>query len=171
MLTGLVVALVVRGSYGPQASAVPPAPWRGVGGVIDVTAAPFSADPSGVQDATVALQGAIDWALQYRATIFVPLGVYRVTSTLHLTCYNRSNDAIVVGEVLGSRAANIAKLTTVSPVVYPLLSQSHSHARPIIYLPESTAGFGNASEPQYLVFFLRIPDRVGPNSNTVGHET
>ena len=136
-------------------------PWRGVDGVVDVTTAPFNADPTGETDATGALQSAISYALSERVTVFLPLGVYRVTDTLNLTCYNRSNDAIVVGETLGSRAANVARLRTVAPVVYPQLEPFHQHSRPVLFLPPKTAGYGDPEHPRYLVFFLRIAERVG----------
>lgn len=52
-------------------------------GVISVTDAPWRADPSGVRDATAALQAAIDEGARTRHTVFIPPGRYRVTDTLN----------------------------------------------------------------------------------------
>ena len=64
-----------------------PAPHPGAAatlprGVISVTDAPWRADPSGVRDATAALQAAIDEGARTRHTVFIPPGRYRVTVTL-----------------------------------------------------------------------------------------
>lgn len=160
----LVAATASGGAHGTNS---PSAGWRNITGVIDVTAAPFNADPSGVTDATSGLQAAINYALRFRATILVPLGVYRVTDTLNLTCFNRSNDAIVVGEVLGSAEANTARLAAVAPAVYPSLAKisGHRHTRPVLYLPPSTHGYG---DPKYFVFFFRM-SKIGSGKVSSAH--
>ncbi|GHD70193.1 hypothetical protein GCM10010317_076980 [Streptomyces mirabilis] len=50
---------------------------------INVTVAPYSADKSGITDATAALQAAID-ACQPGGTVYLPRGVYKTTATLDL---------------------------------------------------------------------------------------
>ena len=61
-----------RGAYGPEE------------GLLDVTAPPFSADPTGVADATDALQAAIDFSRDNYLTPWLRVGVYRVTRSLRL---------------------------------------------------------------------------------------
>ncbi|HEY3415923.1 MAG TPA: glycosyl hydrolase family 28-related protein, partial [Armatimonadota bacterium] len=50
-------------------------------GWIDVTTAPYNADPTGVNDSTTAIQSAIN-AGSDGATIYFPRGAYKITSTL-----------------------------------------------------------------------------------------
>lgn len=52
--------------------------------VISVTDAPYNADPTGVADATAAIQAAID-AVGSNGAILFPLGTYKITSTLTYT--------------------------------------------------------------------------------------
>lgn len=54
-------------------------------GVVDPTKPPFSADPTGVRDATHALQAALDHAARSGGTVQIPAGRYRVTDTLNCT--------------------------------------------------------------------------------------
>lgn len=61
-----------RGAYGPEE------------GLLDVTAPPFSADPTGVAGATDALQAAIDFSRDNYLTPWLRVGVYRVTRSLRL---------------------------------------------------------------------------------------
>lgn len=51
-------------------------------GLIDVTAAPYHADPSGIQDSTWKIQRAIADHLGTTALIYFPNGTYRVSRTL-----------------------------------------------------------------------------------------
>ncbi|NOX57018.1 MAG: hypothetical protein GXP27_21780, partial [Planctomycetes bacterium] len=51
-------------------------------GFLDVTAAPFRADPTGQRDSTAAIQAAIDFARLHQLVCFFPSGEYRVSDTL-----------------------------------------------------------------------------------------
>jgi len=51
-------------------------------GVLDVTRPPFNADPSGNTDSTLALQAAIEFAMSNYMTVWLPVGVYKVTQGL-----------------------------------------------------------------------------------------
>ncbi len=53
-------------------------------GLVDVTAAPFHADPTGKRDSTTALQQAIDFARDAQMICFFPHGRYLVSDTLLL---------------------------------------------------------------------------------------
>jgi len=52
-------------------------------GFVDVTAAPFSADPQGEHDSTEAIQRAIVFARDRQMVCFFPSGVYKISDTLH----------------------------------------------------------------------------------------
>lgn len=51
-------------------------------GYVDVTAAPFNADPSGKTDSTQAIQNAVDFARDHQMVCFLPAGDYLVTDTI-----------------------------------------------------------------------------------------
>ena len=55
------------------------------GGIINPTAAPYFADPTGKVDATRALQAALRDARNGSRTVMLPHGVYRVLGTLNIT--------------------------------------------------------------------------------------
>jgi hypothetical protein len=56
-------------------------------GFVDVTAAPFSADPQGEHDSTVAIQRAIVFARDQQMVCFFPPGEYKISDTLHCEQY------------------------------------------------------------------------------------
>lgn len=47
-----------------------------------MTRHPFLADPTGVLDSTLALQAAIDFAMDNYMSVWLPIGVYKVTKGL-----------------------------------------------------------------------------------------
>ncbi len=51
-------------------------------GVVDVTAAPFSADNSGGSDATLAIRQAVEFARDRQMVLFFPAGTYRISDTI-----------------------------------------------------------------------------------------
>ncbi|TWU32044.1 glycosyl hydrolase family 28-related protein [Novipirellula artificiosorum] len=51
-------------------------------GVVDVTAAPFNADCSGVNDTTLAIREAVDFARDHQMVLFFPPGTYRISDTI-----------------------------------------------------------------------------------------
>lgn len=53
-------------------------------GFLDVTKAPFNADNTGTNDATAALQLAIDYAYDCNLVVYFPAGTYRVTNQLRM---------------------------------------------------------------------------------------
>ena len=155
-----------RGASGPLHAA-----WRNLSRVIDPTSAPFHADPSGMKDSTGALQAAIAYAINTQSLLMLPLGVYRVTDTLNVSCFNRANDTVWQGEVLSSAAANTAELRRVATATYSQIvaESGHDHHRPIIYLPKQTPGFSDNLHPRYLVFFLRTNHCRPGQANCTSH--
>lgn len=57
-------------------------PWED--GLLDVTQAPFNADPTGVADSTAALQKAIDYGYNCNLVVFFPGGTYKVSGQLRM---------------------------------------------------------------------------------------
>ena len=96
-------------------------------GLIDVTAAPFNADPSGKTDCTEALQKAIDFAQKNHKVAFFPEGTYRISSTLH--CRHDPPSAEDRGLFRGQRYWGIT-----------LLGSTAGKARPKILLAPRSKG-------------------------------
>lgn len=107
-------------------------------GMVDVTAKPFNADPTGQRDSTDAIQRAIVTARNAQMVCFFPAGTYRVSDTLSCIqdLYVRSH-----GMVSGGRT---------HPCV---LVGSHKGARPKILLAPNSPGFGDPKKPKYVVHF------------------
>lgn len=59
-------------------------------GFLDVTAAPFLADPSGKQDSTQAIRDAVYFARHHRLAAYFPVGEYLVSDTI--VCWGGRND-------------------------------------------------------------------------------
>lgn len=108
-------------------------------GLVNVTKAPFHADPSGRRDATKALQQAIDFARDHQMICFFPPGTYRVSDTLSCIrqLYRRSN-----GRVFGA-------------VLWPcvLMGSRQGAQRPRILLAPNSPGFGDPLKPKIVVHF------------------
>jgi hypothetical protein len=107
-------------------------------GVVDVTAKPFQADPTGKRDSTEALQKAIDFARDHLMVTFFPTGTYRVSGTLsavkpgggpwglNVWAWSRMTASVLVGD---------------------------AKARPRIVLTQHSPGFGDPGHPKYVVHF------------------
>lgn len=114
-------------------------------GLVDVTAAPFEADPTGVQDSTSAINDAIVWSRDHGMVTYFPVGDYLVSDTIELPgpvegTGNNTNDlfCVVLGEthVAGKRAR--------------------------IVLQDNAAGFQDPEAPG-LVVHIYYPTRTGYN--------
>ena len=80
---------------------------------LDVRAPPYNADPTGVKDATVALQAAIDKAASMQVPVLLQHGTFLV-STPALALRNHSDIYIAAGAVLRS-TTDISKLPPPNP--------------------------------------------------------
>jgi hypothetical protein len=109
-------------------------------GLVDVTATPFSADPSGQEDATGAIQSAIDFARDHQMVTFFPPGNYRISGTLTCTqnYYLRQNGAI-------NGAPNF-------PCVLMGSRKDPRHRARLVLAPLSQ-GFGSSDEPRFVVHY------------------
>jgi hypothetical protein len=99
-------------------------------GYLDVTQAPYNADPAGKSDATAAIQQAMDDGYTNRMAIFLPEGTYKISNTLEgmrLDDAPRDDGVVLIGSTAG--------------------------ARPILKLVNSAPGFNNPDEPKALIHF------------------
>lgn len=148
---------------GPVGDGVNLAVPRGLGnerlaswGLLDVTAAPFSADPSGKEDATKAIQRAVEFARDHQMVTFFPAGDYRISGTL--TCmqnyYLRQNGAI-------NGAPNF-------PCVL-MGSRRDPRRRARLVLAPRSPGFGDPRGPRFVVHYtnrsIEKHDPEMPQSN------
>ena len=109
-------------------------------GIVNVVHPPYSADPSGQQDSTRAIQSAVEYGRANKLTVFVPNGTYRLTDTLNCTEH---------------RDGFLQPITLVGEV--------STKGRPTFFLPAKSTGFTNQSSPKYLVHFWE-DDALKPSS-------
>jgi hypothetical protein len=143
-------------------------------GIIDVSLPPFSADPTGVKDATASIQAAVDYAREHYQVVFFPEGTYLVSDTIVVRAVPRAMAAGHVpgplpGEVKGSAhgATDDFLLDGVSSRYVPnYLIGSRQGKGATIMLGASTPGFMDASRPAYVLdfFFLNSADIPEPNA-------
>ncbi|MDZ7617810.1 MAG: glycosyl hydrolase family 28-related protein [Patescibacteria group bacterium] len=115
-------------------------------GLVDVTKAPFKADPTGKTDSTAALQAAIRFARDHQMVCFFPPGTYLASDTLECVqqLYQRTNGRIFGGNrfpnlLVGSRAG--AKRPTI--VLAPNSPGFDDPAQPKIFVRFWSRGYGN----------------------------
>jgi hypothetical protein len=117
-------------------------------GLVDVTAAPFGADPTGERDSTDAIQRAINAARDAQMVCFFPPGDYKVSGTLSCiqNLYRRANGAAVGAHL--------------HPCV--LMGGREGGRRPRIVLAPGSPGFGDPAKPRYVVHFWARAVQEGP---------
>lgn len=104
-------------------------------GFISVTAAPYSADPSGITDATTRIQAAIDYAYDNNYAVWIPSGTYRITAPLR--CYRWQRSA---------RGSPPGNHHVIYGATYP--------TRPVLQLAAGAAGFQSVSAPRPMMAYL-----------------
>jgi len=112
-------------------------------GLVDVTAAPFHADPMGRRDSTQALQRAIEFARDAQMVCYFPSGTYTISDTLLLRhgIHMRSHRATFINNrnmpcvLIGSRRSEGAA----------------GYSRPRIVLREDSPGFGDPEKTKAVV--------------------
>lgn len=109
-------------------------------GLVDVTAAPFHADPSGAKDSTEALQQAILFARDHQMVAFFPPGTYTIRDTLE--CVHGRHDPVTRKVRPGNRDW---------PCV--LVGSRAAKRRPQIVLAANSPGFGDLKQPKYVIHF------------------
>lgn len=128
-------------------------------GLVDVTAAPFLADPTGQQDSTQALQRAIVFARERQMVCYLPLGTYRVSDTLQCiqNPYRRQN-----GKIFANAQAPVVMIGARSAE-----RKDGRPVRPIIRLTDHAPGFNDPANRKYVVHFWarsqENPSKPQPN--------
>ncbi len=115
-------------------------------GVLDVTLPPFSADPTGKRDATLALNLAVAWARDHSLVPYLPIGNYSVSSTLELLQFGRILPGTTV-DAAGALSAPVpggAAPASLRGQVDP----SRPGARAAIVLSPRSPGFGDPAAPR-----------------------
>ena len=134
-------------------------------GILDVTAPPFNADPTGKSDSTQALQSAIDHARSHCMVAFFPPGDYLVSDTL--VCkqgLDHQRDRAADPKLLAMRLG-------IGPRALPcvLKGSIRGQRRPRIVLAPSSPGFADPEKRKYVVHFWRgsvkSPTRPQPNGS------
>ncbi len=107
-------------------------------GVLDVTKAPYLADPTGRRDSTAALQRAIEDGRDARLVVYFPPGAYLVSDTL------RGIQGLVDPHGMGPRLRNDD---------YPcVLWGSKGSERATVRLAPHSPGFGDPAYPKPVIF-------------------
>lgn len=112
-------------------------------GMVDITAAPFQADPTGQRDSTQALRDAVNFARDHQMVCYFPSGTYRVSDTIEC----------VQNPVRGA-----------SGMFWPCVLQgSRRGTRPRIVLAAHSPGFDNPERPKRIIhFWARGAGREAP---------
>ncbi|MFO7904226.1 MAG: glycosyl hydrolase family 28-related protein [Pirellulaceae bacterium] len=108
-------------------------------GFVDVTASPFSADPTGKTDSTRAIQRAIVFARDHQMVSYFPAGTYSISDTIQCL-HGRWDPAI-------------GKLRNTRDLPCILVGDRSGSRRPVIRLADRSAGFGNPERPKYAIRF------------------
>jgi hypothetical protein len=97
-------------------------------GLLDITAPPYSADPSGKADCTGSLQNALNDAEKTGMAVYLPVGRYLVSDTLQAK--QNINTPMIRGAASGARAT--------------------------IRLADDAPGFGDVKKPKPVIEFMRV---------------
>ena len=86
---------------------------------INITAAPYNADPSGATDSTAAIQAALNQVAATGGAIYIPTGNYTISSGL---TYSSSLPLMITGD--GPQASNIRMASASAEITYLSISQT-----------------------------------------------
>ena len=123
-------------------------------GFIDVTAAPFSADPSGKDDSTKAIQEAVFFARHHRLAAYFPVGNYSVSDTI--TCWGGRTDERFDDH-------RYLPFSECWPAV--LVGERRGDKRPRVILSPSSPGFDKPETVKPVFHFdSRFKNRIAPKA-------
>lgn len=111
-------------------------------GLLDVTASPFNADPTGNSDSTRALQEAVNCARDHQMVAFFPAGTYLISDTI--SCIQTRHDP-------GTREVDPRKSKRFHPCV--LAGSRIGEHRPRIVLVPDSPGYADPANPKYMIHF------------------
>lgn len=132
-------------------------------GILDVTKAPYNADPTGVNDSTAAIQQAVNDSCSERLICFFPSGTYLISDTIscEIPVYK-----LPVGNVTGSeedecgRYMLVQTTATGDPTKHHYWNNSNDRiillgstkgSRPVLKLKAGAEGFQNPGNPKLAV--------------------
>jgi hypothetical protein len=118
-------------------------------GLVDVTAAPFYADPNGEKDCTETLQRAIDYAQKQHRVAYFPEGIYKISNTLE--CRHDPPPREERGKFESGRYWGIT-----------LLGSTSGKNRPRIVLAPHSSGYDNVGQPRLVLYFHQGKPRPRP---------
>ncbi len=114
-------------------------------GLIDVTAAPFHADPGGERDSSDAVQNAVSFGREHKMAVFFPAGTYVITRTIEC-----------VGGWTEERTDRRRYLPHCEFWPCALIGERRDGRRARILLAEHSRGFADPEKPKPMMdFFAR----------------
>lgn len=121
-------------------------------GIVDITKAPYYADPSANNDSTKAIQAAIDFARVNQLATFFPSGKYLISDTIKCPQGFYQNISSNIG----------------SARMFPnVLIGSSVGSKPTLVLAPRAPGFDDVSKPKYVLHFwarsIDNPEEKQPN--------
>ena len=136
---------------------------RAAMGIIDVSAQPFAADPTGVEDSTRALQDALDWCYQHHLVAFLPVGAYTVSDTLELVQVSANNESYLYSS---RYTPFIIQGERLSPAASASAAQAGLPTRATLVLAPSSPGFTDPATGK-LVLFVHTYNPAGQDQPNV----
>jgi hypothetical protein len=111
-------------------------------GFIDVTMAPYNADPTGLKDSTFALQHALNESRNKQLVCFFPSGTYLISNTL--SCEQR------VEKLDAARYTDDMRQSwwDIRTDRFYILGSTKGGKRPVIKVAPGTKGFGDPNKPR-----------------------
>lgn len=122
-------------------------------GILDVTRAPYNADPSGARDSTEAIQQAVRDARDARMVAYLPIGTYLVSRTIEAAQRQVVPDW--------------SRLSFVRDDFPCILWGGTQGGRAKLVLADRATGFGDAADPRPVIFVAsctaETPAKLQPN--------
>jgi hypothetical protein len=112
-------------------------------GLMDVTAGPFHADPTGQTDSTGAIQAAVTFGRRHKLAVFFPLGTYRISAPV--AC---------VGGWTEQHTALRRYLPHCEYWPCVLIGERRNGSRPRIVLADRSRGFADPEHPKPMLDFF-----------------
>lgn len=113
-------------------------------GCLDVTKAPYHADPTGKKDSTAAIQRAVNDARDHQYVCFFPAGTYLISDTISCQQPVQKLDQPRFTDSMRQSYWDI-------PGRVCVLMGSTAGKRPVLKLAASAKGFGDPAKPRYAV--------------------
>jgi hypothetical protein len=113
-------------------------------GILDVTKAPFLADPKGIKDSTKAIQKAVEYARDNALMCYFPEGTYLISDTISCSNRVRKMETAVYPDAQKSHYMPIQE-----PII---LMGSAKGKRPVLRLAPGAKGFDDPAKPKRAIW-------------------